>query len=179
MKATPPNPTCRRYIDPDLPVSHVRANRSPQIMVVNFTGEYARVVQGALVRPCLDADFVELRISVSANLCYLDKTNAIIPDIWKQLLGWTFCRTAKTKHDGNTGKPGRGLEKLVISKIRGQGMDEREDEVALRNASKSTTSSVTRSQEIPRGPDSGRTSPISSSSSSPTSPYRVPRGRLQ
>ena len=81
-----------------------RARANPaQIIVIIFTDEYARVVQGARVPPLLASDPVEQRISVSANLRLVERdTNGVIPGVWKQLLGWTFCRAVEVKQEGGS-----------------------------------------------------------------------------
>ncbi|KFZ02061.1 hypothetical protein V500_00470 [Pseudogymnoascus sp. VKM F-4518 (FW-2643)] len=119
----------------------------PQIIVINFTDKFARVVQGTLVRPDSSSDVVEFRISVTEILEYVDKESKIVPGVWKQLLGWTFCRAAKTKRgDDTTGcgttnsVPIENNNNLIVSKTREKGTND-EDEEALRKASKSTVAS--------------------------------------
>ena len=51
-------------------------------MVINFTDKYVRVIQGSLVHPDHDPSIVELRISVSDSLDYLDDNGNLIPDIY-------------------------------------------------------------------------------------------------
>lgn len=115
--------------------------------MINFTDKFARIVQGTLVRPDSSSDVVEFHISVSKILEYVDKENKIVPGVWKQLLGWTFCRAAKAKRgDDTTGcgtansVPIENNDNLIASKIREKGTND-EDEEALRKASKSTVAS--------------------------------------
>lgn len=130
------------------------ANRLPmsQTMVVNFTDKYARVIQGALVRPIHDPSIVELRISVSDSLNYLDDDGNVIPDVWLQLLHWTFSHPVGAQkvpvdiRNAPATAPNQESVKLVVPKARvektGDAQGSSEDE-ALRQASKSTTASST------------------------------------
>lgn len=55
-------------------------------MVINFTDKYARVVQGALIRPDHDPSIVELRVSVPDTLRYVNDHGRFKPDVWMQIL---------------------------------------------------------------------------------------------
>ena len=81
-----------------LPIPVARSLHTHQVVVINFTGEYARVVQGALVCADSDPDIKELRVSVSENMKYLDSsTGAPIFSVWTRLLGWTLSRGVKAE----------------------------------------------------------------------------------
>lgn len=148
----------------------------PQIMAITFTDEYARVIQGALVRSESDPDVVELRISVSENLRYLDDTGTPIQSVWLRLLGWTFSRGVEaTEGSGVAAGVGTGCkeesDRLTVPKARASeeagGLGSDEDE-ALRKASKSTTASERKQRATAKGGEagSGSSSPSSSPSSS-------------
>lgn len=127
-----------------------------QVLLVNFTDEYARVVQGALVRSASDPDAVELRVSVCEHVRYLDGAGAPDPDAWMRLLAWTFSR-----HVGPV--DGEGAGELAVAKTRGavEAGPDADGEEAMRQASKSTAAS-----EGKRGDGALASSESSSSSSS-------------
>jgi hypothetical protein len=99
--------TCHRYTITIHHPGYIEANLSTyyKAIVINFTEKYACIVQGTLIRPDPNSNDVDFRISVSERLLYVDeKTNKIIPDVWKRVLSWTFCRAAKAKRgDDNAG----------------------------------------------------------------------------
>ncbi|KFZ04461.1 hypothetical protein V502_10133 [Pseudogymnoascus sp. VKM F-4520 (FW-2644)] len=148
----------------------------PQVVVINLTNKYARIVQGTFICPNPNYNDVDFRISVSEQLQYVDeKTDTIIPDFWKRLLSWTFCRAAKAKRgndnagDETTSAVPEENDNLIVSKIRERKLDDKEEE-ALRIASKSTVASLRIKNKdmsaVDEQDDNGRRSPASSSSSS-------------
>lgn len=187
--------TCRRYAITILHPSYIEANLSTyyKAIVINFTNKYARIVQGTLIRPDPNSNDVDFRISVSERLLYVDeKTDKIIPDVWKRLLSWTFCRAAKAKRsDDNAGHETTSAvpeenDNLIVSKTRERKLDDKEEEAlriaskstagddkeeeAMRIASKSTVASLRIKNmdmsAVDEQDDDGRSSPASSSSSS-------------
>ncbi|KFX95162.1 hypothetical protein O988_05938 [Pseudogymnoascus sp. VKM F-3808] len=146
----------------------------PQVVVINFTDQYARIVQGTLTRPRPNSNEVDFRISVSEQLLYVnEKTDKIISDAWKRLLGWTFCRAAKAEGgkddagDKTTSAVPEENVNLIVSKTRERRADDREDE-AMRIASKSTVASLKKNKDMSAVDEQeyDGSSPASSSSSS-------------
>lgn len=178
MKYAPLDVTCHRYVNTILHPGFTEANLCPsyKVVVINFTDKYARIVQGTLTRPRPNSNKVDFRMSVSEQLLYVDeKTDKIIPDVWKRLLGWTFCRAAKAERgndnarDETTSAVPEENVNLIVSKTRERRADDREVE-AMRIASKSTVASLGKKNKdisaVDEQDDDGSSSPASSSSSS-------------
>ncbi len=71
------------------------------------------------------------------DLRFVDDSNNIIPDAWRQLVSWTLCRAVTAGTDSGAGEG----ECLVIPKTRGAGAGAEGDDEALRIASKSSAGS--------------------------------------
>lgn len=93
---------------------------------------------------------------MSDSLNYLDDDGNVILDVWLQLLRWTFCHSVgakkapvDTRNAPATAPKTEGV-KLVVPKVRAEKTDDTEDrdeDEALRQASKSTTASSTAEQK--------------------------------